>query len=271
MINGEFSDPLPLEFGVAQGSILGPKLFNLYIQSFSPTMQAIGMEVEGYADDHQLRKQFNLILQFNVLTSGINDTFSVAEGWMLEFFLKINSGKTQIMIVAPDSIKKLILINGVFVGDVCIRFVDKAKNLGILIDSSLLFDCHINKVAQGCHQTLRQLARVKRFFTKDQLQILVSSLVLSRVDNCNSLYFNLKSGTICKLKSVLNSAARIVSKVNRFDRIHSLTLLKELHWLNVKERIIYKILLLVLSVYTIKLQKTLSAHSSSHQETDTTD
>ena len=245
MINGEYSDPLPLEFGVAQGSILGPKLFNLYIQSFSPQMQATGVEVEGYADDHQLRKQFNLILQFNVLTSGINDIFSVAEGWMLEFFLKINCGKTKIMIVATESIKKLILINGVFVDSVCIRFVDKAKNLGVLIDSSLLFDSHINKVAQGCHQTLRQLARVKRFFTKDQLQILVSSLVLSRVDMCNSLYYNLKTSTICKLKSVLNSAARIVSKVNRFDRIHSLTLLKELHWLNINERVIYKIFLLV--------------------------
>ena len=132
----------------------------------------------------------------------------------------------------------MILINRVFVDNVCIRFVDKAKNLGVLIDSSLLFDSHINKVAQGCHQTLRQLARVKRFFTKDQLQILVSSLVLSRVDMCNSLYYNLKTSTICKLKSVLNSAARIVSKVNRFDRIHSLTLLKELHWLNINERVI---------------------------------
>ena len=84
MINGEYSDPLRLEFGVAQGSILGPKLFNLCIQFLTPTMKATRVAVEGYADDHQLRKQFNLILQFNVLTSGINNIYSVAEGWMLD-------------------------------------------------------------------------------------------------------------------------------------------------------------------------------------------
>ena len=74
---------------------------------------------------------------------------------------------------------------------------------------------------------------------------------------CNSLYYNLETSTICKLKSVLNSAARIVSKVNRFDRIHSLTLLKELHWLNINERVIYKILLLVFKCIHEKAPKDL--------------
>ena len=100
------------------------------------------------------------------------------------------------MIVAPEALKKLIIINGVFVGDTCIRFVEEAKNLGICIDSILTFDVQVNKVAIGCHATLKQLARIKKFLTKQDLQTLVSALVLSKIDCCNSLYYKLKSCSI---------------------------------------------------------------------------
>ena len=259
MIDDEFSNAETLDFGVAQGSVLGPKLFNIYIQSFIPTMQAIGVEIEGYADDHQLRKRFNLVFQFQVLTTGISNIFSVAETWMFEFFLMINCTKTQIMIVAPEALKKLIIINGVFVGDTCIRFVEEAKNLGICIDSTLTFDVQVNKVAKGCHATLRQLARIKKFLTKQDLQTLVSALVLSKIDCCNSLYYKLKSCSIKKLQSIQNSAARIVMKTNRFDRVHSADLLMKLHWLKIEDRIVYKLLVLVYKCIEKKAPNDLSA------------
>ena len=245
MINGEFSEEVSLDFGVPQGSILGPKLFNIYIQSFAPEMQAIGVEIEGYADDHQLRKKFHLVLQYQVLTSGIDNIFTKAETWMIEFFLKINCSKTQIMVVAPESVKQKIIINGIFIGTECIRFVEEGKNLGVYLDSVLSFDSHINKVVKGCHSTLRQISRVRKFFTEHDLQILISSLVLSRIDCNNVLYYNLKASNIRKLQTVQNCAARIVCRVNRFDRVSSNSLTKKLHWLKVNERILYKILVLV--------------------------
>ena len=39
---------------------------------------------------------------------------------MIEFFLKINCPKTQIMVVAPEAIKQKIIINGIFIGSECI-------------------------------------------------------------------------------------------------------------------------------------------------------
>lgn len=47
------------------------------------------------------------------------------------------------------------------------------------------------------------------------------------------------------LQSVQNTAARIVTKVNRFDHVCCTPILKDLHWLKVKERIEYKILTVV--------------------------
>ena len=67
------------------------------------------------------------------------------------------------MVVAPEAIKQKIIINGIFIGSECIRFVEEGKNLGVYLDSVLSLDGHINKVVKGCHSTLRQISRVRKF------------------------------------------------------------------------------------------------------------
>ena len=67
--------------------------------------------------------------------------------------------------------------------------------------------------------------------------------MLSKIDYCNCLYYGVNSSLINKLQVVENSAARLVFDKRKFD--HSSGLLYELHWLPVKERITYKINLLI--------------------------
>ena len=203
------------------------------------------MSVEGYADDNQLLKQFNLVFQFEVLGEGIEHTFRVIEQWMRENFLKLNCGKTKIMVVAPESIKQEIVINGTFLNGQCIRFVENAKNLGVYLDSILSLDFQVQKVVASCFSTIRLLSRIKCFLTSEHLQWLVCALVLGKIDYCNALYFGLKAETINKLQSVQNSAARLACKVNGFDKVRSESLFHELHWLKVKDRISFKVLTIV--------------------------
>ena len=246
LIEGQYSESEVLECGVPQGSILGPKLFNIYAQSFAGFMKAdIDVSVEGYADDHQARKEFGILFQFNFLTNSINDIYNTAEVWMLEYFLKINCSKTLLMIVAPPTVKEKIVINGTFINGCCIRFVTEAKNLGFILDSYLCFNAQVKKVVKSCYNTLRKMARIRKFLSKSQLTILACALVFSQLDYCNALYYLLKVETINMLQSVQNSAARLVCKVNKFDHIPSDTLLKDLHWLKVNERIQFKILCIV--------------------------
>ena len=53
--------------------------------------------VEGYADDHQLYKQFNLVYQVEFLDEDLNNCFSFIESWMNEYFLNLNATKTKII------------------------------------------------------------------------------------------------------------------------------------------------------------------------------
>ena len=83
---------------------------------------------------------------------------------------------------------------------------------------------------------------MKPFLSQKSLKTLVTSLVLSKLDYCNSLLAGLPDVSIKKLQRVQNHAARMVLSASRLTR--STEMLKSLHWLPVKARIQYKIALL---------------------------
>ena len=244
-IGNSYSETSTLSFGVPQGSILGPRLFNIYIRSIYTYIEPTKFKIKGFADDHQLVKQFLVSMQCEALGDTIRQCLERIAIWMKDHFLCLNQSKTKILVVAPPAVKEKILVQGVLLDDSCIRFVDSAKNLGVILDNVLSFENQITKVAKTCFSIIRRLSKIKVFLSQKQLQMLVSSYVFSRLDYCNSLYYGLNSNLIRKLQHVQNCAARLISK-NRIQVNSSLDhILLGLHWLKVRDRIIYKILLIV--------------------------
>ena len=186
-INNTYSDSASLDYGVAQGSVLGPILFNVYIHTFYNHVQSSAFKVEGYADDHQLYKRFVPQCQTEVLGSAINECLRNVSIWMNTFFLRLNKSKTKILVLAPPSVMSQIYIHGTFVDDGCIRFVDCAKNLGVWLENNLSFKTHITKVASSCFKVIRDISKIKSYLPRDSLKTLATSLILSKLDYCNVL------------------------------------------------------------------------------------
>jgi len=87
--------------------------------------------------------------------------------------------------------------------------------------------------------------RIRRSLDSDSAATLVHAFVSSRVDYCNAIFVGAPKNVTDKLQRVLNAAARIVSGTRKYD--HGLTDLmhNELHWLDVPDRVKYKLGLLM--------------------------
>ena len=239
-----YSDEANLDFGVAQGSVLGPPLFNIYMRSLPKHIEPAKFSIFGFADDHQLIKTFLPLLQVSAFQYNINYCFQLIAEWMNRFFLKLNSSKTKILVFVPPSLRNRIRIEGTFINNECIRFVHSAKNLGIILDDKFSFKKQVMKVVQSSFMIIRKLAKIKYYLTYDHLYTALIALISSRIDYCNSVYFGIHAELLNKLQYVQNSAARLLRRKEKF-RGSTIDYIRKCHWLPIRERIIYKLCLMV--------------------------
>ena len=135
-------------------------------------------------------------------------------------------------------------LNDITVGDTVEEAKSVVRNLGSWFDRNLDMSSHISKQCASAFYHLHNISRIRRFLSTDTTKALVHAFVTSRVDYCNSLLYGLPASHLNKVQRVLNAVARLVCGAPRYCRITPL--LYELHWLPVRQRISFKILLFVL-------------------------
>ena len=158
-MNGKFSELLLTLYGVPQGSVLGPVLFNIYVSSLPSLILKQGFSSSIYADDTNARIKFSFKSQLSNVTVKIPLLVNEIKTWMQSHFLKVNSDKTEIMLFSPPSCKNVPKIQGVFIDDSCIRFKKSVKLLGVELDTYLSFDGHINQLVSECYYHLKNVGK----------------------------------------------------------------------------------------------------------------
>ena len=131
-----------------------------------------------------------------------------------------------------------------------IKPVKVVRNLGAWFDSHISMNSHIEKVCSKAFRSLYNIRQIRKFLSEETTKILVHSFVASQIDYCNSLLYGLPQYQYDRLQRVLNAAARVVCLVPKFD--HITPVLRRLHWLPVRYRVMFKILLLVYKALHVK-------------------
>ena len=117
-----------------------------------------------------------------------------------------------------------------------------ARNLGTWFDSNLNLQGQIHNTCKSGFFHLYNIRRIRKYLSQESARTLVHAFIIGRIDYCNSLLFGLPSVHLLKLQRLQNAAARLISNVPRYS--HITPVLWSLHWLPVKFRIDFKILLL---------------------------
>ena len=239
-IRQSISESKPLLYGVPQGSVLGPVLFILYTSGLANLLEAHRVNYHFYADDTQIYVEINEVEDIKLRMSSLLRDIKI---WMTERKLKLNEGKTDIMIAKGNFRSDIDDFGALDIGGTQLLPSASVRNLGVTFDSTLNYRSHINALIKCCNLHIRNLYAVRRYMNRDTLVTLVTSLIVSRVDYCNSLFVGLPNYLLKKIQSILNRCARLVFSLP--PRVPTTPYMIELHWLPVKARIEFKICLLV--------------------------
>ncbi|KAL3055052.1 hypothetical protein OYC64_017878 [Pagothenia borchgrevinki] len=158
---------------------------------------------------------------------------------MKQNFLKLNSSKTEAIIVGtPHQVQSSTITTITFSGqDITLSSI--VTNLGVKMDAHLTFEAHIKQLCKNSFYHLRNIANLRPTLTLSDAEKLVHAFVSSRLDYCNALLIGIPNKSIQKLQYIQNSAARILMRVRKYD--HITPILKALHWLPVELRIEFKV------------------------------
>ena len=246
-IDNDVSSEIPIKYGVPQGSVLGPILFTLYTTPLSAIVRRHGLSYHFYADDSQLYILFRPKDPVS-REDAIAKVQACAEDircWMSKNMLKLNDDKTELIIITTnrENPKPSFTIR---IGSDDISPASDSeppKNLGVYIDSCLNFQAHISKVVKTINYALFNIGKTRKFLDKPTCESIINGLTTSRLDYCNSLLYGANEKDLDKLQCLQNRAARILTHTPKFSHITGV--MKGLHWLPVRQRIQYKILLTV--------------------------
>ena len=234
------SNSAVLKCGVPQGSVLGPLLFTLYTHPLSTIICPSGLSYHFFADDSQLHKS-SVPSDFLVLACCLKDCIEDFAEWMGDSKLKMNDGKTELMAIGTRSKLSQVIPNlaPMSISGCDIPFSQSVRNLGFYLDETLSMDAHIKYLCRILFCQLRRIGKIRSFLSTDAANKLAVSLILSRLDYCNSLLAGIPDNKLNKLQRIQKHAARLLFRKSR--HASATALLRTLHWLPMKARIQYKI------------------------------
>ena len=118
-----------------------------------------------------------------------------------------------------------------------------ARNIGVMFDHNLTMDQQVTSVCKSAFLHISNIRKIRKYISQHSAEIIVHSLVTSRLDNCNTLLCSVPKNLTARLQRIQNCAARLIVGSSKHDHIHPV--LKSLPWLPVESRIAFKTLVLI--------------------------
>ena len=228
-IDDKTSGLCPVNFGVPQGSILGPLIFNLHVADLQSYVEG---KCHQYADDTTLYAHCK---PENVQDAVADMQSSVRklEEWSSEANLIINPSKTKVMMLSTAQLSSShslydasidIEINGT-----PMERVNSTKLLGSYIHEHLKWEENVKNVASTCYSTLATLRKLKNSLPLNIRKNLVQSLVLSKLYYNDVIHHSLPQYLDKRLQRVQKAAASFV--LGKYARTADVL---SLNWLPIK-------------------------------------
>ena len=239
-IENSKSEPKTLRYGVPQGSVLGPKAYCMYTKPVTTIIKHHNLLYHCYADDSQSYIAIKPSDSWDIPSTRIQACVSEVRGWMSSNMLKLNQGKTEVILFHPKHRANPFADLPISIDSCTIMPAKQVRNLGVIQDSHLTMEAQVNSICRSCYFHLRNIGAIRPYITTDACRTLVQATVTSRLDYANALLYGITHALTSRLQKLQNTAARVITRTRK--REHITPVLKSLHWLPVQYRPQFKVL-----------------------------
>ncbi len=213
-VNNVILESLNTKCSVPQGSILGPLLFIVYINDLVEILSETKANL--YADDTAMyvsgESYIDVILALRIEMDNLVQ-------WLRLNKLTLNVAKTKLMIFGTKPKLRAIRDSPLKIGDETVERVAVFKYLGILLDESLDWEPHVNKLYSKTCSKVGLLKKIRSNIDHSTALPLYKSLVLPHLDYCDTIYMTANADVLNKLQLVRNIACRTLLLANKYASV----------------------------------------------------
>ena len=173
-VGSEFSKWMDIKFGVPQGSVLGPLLFNIFLNDIFYFIKDIC--IANYADDNT---PYASDQNVNSLLETLEKETVTLLKWLKLNEMKPNEDKCHLFVVNPVEELCVKLGNETIVNNSSVDL------LGIKIDDKLNFNEHVTKLCKKGSQKLHALARISKYLSRNKMKMIMKTLITSQFNYCD--------------------------------------------------------------------------------------
>ena len=174
-IGSKFSEWLEIILGVPQGSILGPILFNIFINDL--LLYLLETDICNFADDNTIYACDKTL--YDVISRLERDIQSVTN-WFKGNSMVANPGKFQMMFLGKGTENEIIIeIDGVK-----ITSSSSVRLLGVTLDKNLRFSAHIDSLCKSVNNKTNALLRIRRYIDLAKARELYNTYIISVFNYC---------------------------------------------------------------------------------------
>lgn len=235
-IGDELSDALSVKLGVPQGSVLGPLLFNLYINDLGDCLVSSRMKL--LADD-----TLNYLMT-NDISGGqrlINEDLDRLYEKICQNKLKLNVNKTKAMVITRRNVDMMDI--NIQIAGSRLEVVQCIKYLGVYIDNRLNFKENVDNVCRKVGRKIGVLSRLRNELNMQQKVVIYRTMIEPHFTYCSSILFMANGGEFDRMQKMQNKCMRSILRLDRRSNVRGM--LNTLEFMSVRQLVNFNALMLI--------------------------